>query len=102
MATAATPVPLPSRPRWTALGLLLLAAALLCHLLAAHAIGGSYRAYRDHTAGFVILTAVPGLVLWLLGRRFWPGRPHVTLLVLGVLDLAMGIWVYINRYAVHG
>ncbi len=83
-------------------GLVLLAVGLLCHLLAAQAIGGSYIAYRDHIGGFVILCLVPGAILAGLGWRFWRGRHDITLAALGLLQTVLGIWVYIERFSVHG
>ena len=90
------------KPLWTALGVILLGVGLLLHLLSARAIGGSYVAYRDHIFGFVVLTVVSGALIAGLGWRFWKGRHDVTLLILGVLQTAIGIVVYINRFSVHG
>lgn len=83
-------------------GLLLLAGGLACHLLAAQAIGGSYIGYRDHVGGFVILTLASGAILAGLGWRFWKGRHDITLAVLGLLQTLLGIWVYLERFSVHG
>lgn len=80
------------------LGAILLFAGLLCHLFAAQAIGGHYIAYRDHIAGFILLTVVSGAIVWGLGRRVWTGRQDITLLIVGVLQLAIGILVYVNRF----
>jgi uncharacterized membrane protein (UPF0136 family) len=88
--------------RWTWLGVLLLGAGLLGHLLAARAIGGTYIAYRDHIFGFVFLTLVSGALLAALGWRFWRGRHDITLLIMGVLQTLVGIWVYMQRFSVHG
>ncbi len=84
------------------LGLALLGAGLLAHLLSAQAIGGSYVAYRDHILGFVGLTVVTGAVIWALGLRFWKGRYDITLLALGILQALIGLFVWINRFSVHG
>ena len=84
------------------LGLGLLGVGLLCHILAAQAIGGSFVAYRDHLAGFVGLSFVSGLVIVGLGRRFWKRRPDITILILGALQAALGVWVYIERFSLHG
>jgi uncharacterized membrane protein (UPF0136 family) len=89
-------------PARTSLGVLLLAAGLLGHLLAARAIGGSYVAYRDHIFGFVLLTVVSGAIIALLGSRFWRGRRDVTLLTLGVVQALLGVFVYVERFHVHG
>ena len=90
------------RPRWTLLGVLLLGAGLLLHLLSARAIGGSYVAYRDHIFGFVVLTLVSGAIIAGLGWRFWKGRHDITLLILGAVQTIVGVMVYINRFSVHG
>ena len=84
------------------IGAVLLAVGLLCHLLAAQAIGGTFIAYRDHIGGFVILCLVPGAILAGLGWRFWKGRHDITLAALGLLQTLLGIWVYIERFSVHG
>jgi hypothetical protein len=89
-------------PRWTSLGAILLGVGLLLHLLSARAIGGSYVAYRDHILGFVVLTLVSGALIAGLGWRFWKGRHDITLLILGALQTAVGIVVYVNRFSVHG
>jgi len=84
------------------LGLVLLGAGLLGHLLAAQAIGGSYVAYRDHIFGFVGLSLVSGAIIAGLGWRFWRGRHDITLLTLGILQAVLGLVVYIERFSVHG
>ena len=80
------------------IGLLLLAAGLLGHLLAAQAIGGSYVAYRDHILGFLILSLVSGAVIAGLGWRFWRGRHDITLLILGVVQALLGLVIYLERF----
>ena len=82
-------------------GVVLLAAGLSGHLLAARAIGGYAVAYRDHIAGFVLLTAVTGAVIALLGRRFWRGRFDITVLLLGVVQALIGLVIYINRFNIR-
>ena len=82
------------------LGVALLAAGLSGHLFAADAIGGHYIAYRDHIFGFVFLTLVAGLIIVLLGRRYWRGRHDVTVLILGVVQAVIGLWIYMNRFNV--
>ena len=82
------------------LGLVLLGAGLLGHLLAAQAIGGSHVAYRDHIAGFVGLSVVSGAILAGLGWRFWRGRHEITLLALGILQALLGLFVYIERFRI--
>ena len=90
-----------ARPLWISLGGALLVAGLLGHLLAARAIGGYYIAYRDHIFGFVILTAVTGVVIAGLGWRFWKGRHDVTLVILGVVQAIVGLLIYINRFNIR-
>jgi hypothetical protein len=90
------------KPLWTGLGVILLGVGLLLHLLSARAIGGSYVAYRDHIFGFVVLTVVSGALIAGLGWRFWKGRHDITLLILGALQTAIGIVVYMNRFSAHG
>ena len=82
------------------LGVALLAAGLSGHLFAAQAIGGYYIAYRDHIFGFVILTLVAGLIIGLLGRRYWRGRHDLTVLILGVVQAIIGLVIYLNRFNV--
>src|SRR5690242_6977276 len=84
------------------LGAVLLVVGFLCHYFAARAIGGTHVAYRDHILGFVVLTIVSALIVGLVGMRFSKGRYDITLLVVGVIQTAIGIFVYINRFAVHG
>lgn len=83
-------------------GLALLLAGLIAHVVSAQAIGGTWVAYRDHVAGFVMLTLVSGAILVGLGRRFWRGRWDITWLSLGVIQALIGLFVYINRFSVHG
>jgi len=82
------------------LGVALLAAGLSGHLFAAVAIGGHYIAFRDHIFGFVFLTLVAGLIIVLLGRRFWRGRHDLTVLILGVVQAIIGFVIYLNRFNV--
>jgi hypothetical protein len=84
-----------------ALGALLIGAALLCHLLAARAIGGHYIAYRDHIFGFFLILFVTGAIVAAIGWRFWRERRDVTLLLIGVVQVLFGIFVYVKRFDVH-
>lgn len=84
------------------LGGILLCLGLLGHLLAAQAIGGSYVAYRDHIFGFVALCVMAGVVVVGLGWRFWRGRHDISLLILGVIQTLFGLFVYVERFRVHG
>ena len=83
---------------WIWLGVILLVIGLSGHLLAARAIGGYYIAYRDHIAGFLLLTVVSGAIVAALGWRFWKGRHDITLLIVGALQTILGIVIYINRF----
>ena len=88
--------------RWTWLGVLLLIVGFLGHYFAARAIGGSYIAYRDHIFGFFVILLVTGLIIAGLGWRFWKGRRDITLLIVGVVQALLGVWVYMERFSVHG
>jgi hypothetical protein len=88
--------------RWTWLGVLLLVVGVLGHYFAARAIGGSYIAYRDHILGFFLILVVTGAIIAGLGWRFWKGRRDITVLIIGLVQALLGIWVYIGRFNVHG
>ena len=88
--------------RWTWLGAILLIVGFLGHYFAARAIGGSYIAYRDHILGFFLILVVTGAIIAGLGWRFWEGRRDITVLIIGLVQALLGIWVYIGRYNVHG
>jgi hypothetical protein len=81
-----------------ALGIMLLVVGLLGHVLAARAIGGSTIAYQHHIFGFFLILVVTGAIIALLGWRFWKGRRDVTVLVVGAVQAAFGIWIYVNRF----
>lgn len=87
---------------WTWLGIILVIGAFLFHLFAARAIGGTRVAYRDHMAGFGLILVVTGGIIALLGRRFWKGRPDVTVLIIGAVQALVGLLVYVQRFHVHG
>ena len=91
-----------SRPLYSTLGIFLVLAGLLGHLLAANAIGGTHLAYRDHIAGFFLIAIVTGLIIGALGRRFWRTRVDVTVLIFGAVQALTGALVYVNRFALHG
>ncbi len=88
--------------RLTWIGAVLLVIGFLGHFFAARAIGGTYIAYRDHIFGFVFLTLVSAAIVGGLGWRFWKGRRDITLLIVGILQAIIGIWVYTQRFSVHG
>ncbi len=96
---------LSSTPRGTpltAIGLLLLGGALVAHLLAAQAIGGTYRAYRDHLLGFLGASVLSAAIVAGLGAKFWRGRSDISVLTIGVLQALLGIYVWVTRFSVHG
>ena len=91
------------RNPWTTwLAVMLLVAGFAGHFFAARAIGGSYIAYRDHMVGFVGLTIISGVIVAALGWRFWRGRNDISLLIVGTLQFLLGVYVYIERFSVHG
>ena len=77
------------------LAVLLLAAGLLGHLLAANVEGGRSLHYRHHVLGFVLLTAASAIVVGMAGHFFWRGRRDVTLLVVGALQAVFGFLIYL-------
>ena len=87
---------------YTSLGVILLVVGFLGHYFAARAIGGTYIAYRDHIFGFFVILLVTGLIIAGLGWRFWKGRRDITLLIVGVVQALIGVWVYLGRFNVHG
>lgn len=89
-ATNSPPRPQPSTRLATAL---LLLVGLLGHLYAAHAMGGSQLAYTHHTLGFVIILVVTGGVMAAAGWRFWRSRWEFTLLMIGLVQALIGLWI---------
>ena len=87
---------------YTSLGVILLVVGFLGHYFAARAIGGSYIAYRDHIFGFFLILLVTGLIIAGLGWRFWKSRRDITLLIVGLVQALLGVWVYMGRFSVHG
>ena len=83
-----------------ALGVVLLSAGLLGHLLAAQAIGGSRHAYHDHIFGFFALTAGSAVIIAALGWKFWRGRHDISVLTLGIVQAILGLVIYIERFKV--
>lgn len=80
-------------PMIRALFWLLLAIGLLGHVYAAHVMGGSRIAYTHHTLGFALILLVTGGIIVLLGRIFWRTRPYVTLIVIGLVQALLGLWI---------
>jgi hypothetical protein len=79
-----------------AIGGVLLVVGLLGHLLAANAEGGRAIHYRHHVLGFLMLTVASGVVVAVLGRIWWRGRHDITLLIVGALQAAIGLLVYVT------
>lgn len=103
MATStAIPVARKNNAAFTWLGVALIVFAFFCHFFSARAIGGSYVAFRDHTAGFFMILVVTGVIIAGLGWRFWKGRRDITLLIIGVVQAVFGIVIYLQRYHLHG
>jgi uncharacterized membrane protein len=84
------------------LGWVFLALGLLGHVLAARAIGGTPLAFRDHIAGFVILSLVSFAIIGGLGWKFWRGRRDTTVLAVGALQAILGFVIYLQRFTMHG
>jgi hypothetical protein len=99
-STASDSTPSRSAELW--LGMLLVAAGLLGHVLAALAIGGTRLAFRDHLAGFALILVVTGGLIAVAGRRFWPNRSERTWLIVGIVQALFGVYVYIERFNVSG
>jgi hypothetical protein len=76
------------------LGLTLLVAGFFGHFFAAMALGPGLNAWRDHMLGFAGLTVISALIVGTIGWRFWRGRRDITLLIVGVIQLVIGIMVY--------
>jgi hypothetical protein len=89
--------PSATKPVYTWLGVLLICVGFLGHFFAARAFG-TYIYYRDHIFGFFLILVVTGSIIALLGWRFWKGRRDITLLIIGVVQAAFGIAIYIMRY----
>ena len=83
---------------WIWLGVVLTCVGFLGHFFAARAIGGYAIAYRDHILGFCLILIVTGAIIALLGRFFWRGRHDITILVIGIVQAAFGIVIYLNRF----
>jgi hypothetical protein len=90
------------RQSWIWAGVMLTLVGFLGHYFAARAIGGSYVAFRDHIGGFFLILVVTGAIIAGLGWKFWRGRTDITLLIIGIVQALFGIFVYVNRFGVHG
>jgi hypothetical protein len=86
-----------TRPLWTWLGVELIAVGFLGHFFAARAFG-TYIYYRDHIFGFFLILLVTGSIIAGLGWRFWRGRKDITVLIIGVVQAALGIAIYLMRF----
>ena len=98
MEASNTTVPQRVNRTWIWLGVLLTVVGFFGHFFAARAIGGYAIAYRDHIFGFFLILLVTGAIIALLGRFFWRGRRDITILIIGVVQAAFGIVIYINRF----
>ena len=94
--------PLKSGKRAAGIALVLL--GLVGHLYAASAIGGSRIAYTHHVLGFVVILIVTGAILMVVGRYFWRTRPDRTLLMIGIVQALLGLYVAITpgQVVTHG
>ena len=99
---AAPPIAASTRYAYILAGIALTLLGLAGHIRAAKALGGTHIAYRDHLLGFVIVAVVSGIIIALLGRRFWRGRSDVSILIFGVVQALVGALVYVQRFSVHG
>jgi len=86
-----------TKPLYTWLGAILIVVGFLGHFFAARAFG-TYVYYSHHIFGFFLILFVTGPIIALLGWRFWRGRKDITLLIIGVVQAALGIAIYIMRY----
>ena len=84
--------------RHLVLGVILVAAGLLGHVLAARAIAWNPMAYPHHIFGFLVILAVTGPVIALVGWRFWKGRRDLTVLIIGLVQAAFGLVIYLMRF----
>jgi hypothetical protein len=84
-------------PLYVCLGVILIVVGFFGHFFAARAFG-TYIYYRDHIFGFFLILLVTGSVIALLGWRFWRGRKDITVLIIGVVQAAFGIAIYLMRY----
>jgi len=89
--------PTATKPLYTWLGALLIVVGFFGHFFAARAIG-TYIYYRDHIFGFFLILLVTGSIIAVLGWRFWRGRKDITVLIIGVVQAAFGIAIYMMRY----
>ena len=91
------PDPPPSRLSLWA-GVLLLVIGLLAHVYAAHAMGGSTIAYTHHVLGYFMILLVTGGAIVALGWRFWRARWGLAILVVGIVQALLGLWVAAEPY----
>ena len=71
---------------------------LLGHLYAAYAMGGSRVAYTHHVFGFVLILVVTGGIIAGLGHWLWRSRPALTVLVIGLVQALLGLWIALEPY----
>lgn len=59
---------------------------------------GGRVAYTHHVLGFGLILLVTGGVMAGLGYWFWRSRPAVTLLVMGLVQALLGLWVALEPF----
>ena len=84
--------------RWIGLSIVLLVLGLLGHVFAAHAIGGSATAYSHHIFGYFAILVVTGLLIALVGWRFWRRRRVMMLVSIAAVQALFGLWIYLMRF----
>jgi RsiW-degrading membrane proteinase PrsW (M82 family) len=89
--------PTATKPLYTWLGVILIVVGFFGHFFAARAFG-TYIYYRDHIFGFFLILLVTGSIIAGLGWRFWRGRKDITVLIIGIVQAAFGIAIYLMRY----
>jgi hypothetical protein len=97
ISSTAAPRPTTGRSlRWG--GWLLLVLGLLAHVYAAYAMGGGRVAYMHHVVGFVLILLVTGGLIAALGYWFWRSRRALTVLVIGLVQALVGLWVALEPF----
>lgn len=94
-SAAASPAS-PSRPTLWLAGLLLVV-GLCGHLWAAHVTGGSRIAYTHHVLGFFLILAVTGGVIAGVARVLWRSRVEAPVVVIAVVQAALGAWIALEQ-----
>jgi hypothetical protein len=45
---------------------------------------------------------VSALVIWGLSLKFFKGRTDMIILLVGIVQALLGVYIYVNRFSVHG